>query len=255
MKVTVCFGNIRVVVPCGDGDILVKDLIRESTLRYKKATGKITRKKCATLPLFFICFDRIISVNNDRKPSTFSVVEFPPTRDSFVKQRHETKAETDSFSPNCRPVSAIRGLHQNIVSSLDARFSQVGGGTVFDHSKLCYRLCVPLDLFFLVYTMTGPLEGPRRRSASVLNYSGAWEEDGGARTKAPNEFLKGPFQWDPFVNSFFGREFFTSVSLWSASLESRSGACLLQKRPHLYVLFCFLDSSDGRNVIVGSKFV
>ncbi|XP_030754620.1 partitioning defective 3 homolog [Sitophilus oryzae] len=40
MKVTVCFGNIRVVVPCGRGDILVKDLIREATLRYKKATGK-----------------------------------------------------------------------------------------------------------------------------------------------------------------------------------------------------------------------
>ncbi|XP_044734253.1 partitioning defective 3 homolog isoform X2 [Chrysoperla carnea] len=40
MKVTVCFGNVRVVVPCGDGDILVRDLIRESTLRYKKATGK-----------------------------------------------------------------------------------------------------------------------------------------------------------------------------------------------------------------------
>lgn len=41
MKVTVCFGNVRVVVPCGDGDILVKDLIREATLRYKKATGKV----------------------------------------------------------------------------------------------------------------------------------------------------------------------------------------------------------------------
>lgn len=37
-----CFGNIRVVVPCGDGDILVKDLIREATLRYKKATGKVS---------------------------------------------------------------------------------------------------------------------------------------------------------------------------------------------------------------------
>lgn len=36
-----CFGNVRVVVPCGDGDILVKDLIREATLRYKKATGKV----------------------------------------------------------------------------------------------------------------------------------------------------------------------------------------------------------------------
>ncbi|KAK9890679.1 hypothetical protein WA026_012031 [Henosepilachna vigintioctopunctata] len=40
MKVTVCFGNVRVVVPCGNGDILVRDLIREATLRFKKATLK-----------------------------------------------------------------------------------------------------------------------------------------------------------------------------------------------------------------------
>lgn len=42
MKVTVCFGSVRVVVPCGGGDILVRDLIREATLRYKKATGKVS---------------------------------------------------------------------------------------------------------------------------------------------------------------------------------------------------------------------
>jgi hypothetical protein len=42
MKVTVCFGNVRVVVPCGDGDILVRDLVREAILRYKKATGKVS---------------------------------------------------------------------------------------------------------------------------------------------------------------------------------------------------------------------
>ncbi|CAH1788275.1 unnamed protein product [Owenia fusiformis] len=40
MKVTVCFGNVRVVVPCGNGDILVKDLIHKAVLRYRKATGK-----------------------------------------------------------------------------------------------------------------------------------------------------------------------------------------------------------------------
>lgn len=40
MKVTVCFDNVRVVVPCGDGTLLVKDLMHEATLRYKKATGK-----------------------------------------------------------------------------------------------------------------------------------------------------------------------------------------------------------------------
>lgn len=40
MKVTVCFDNVRVVVPCGDGSLLVKDLMHEAVLRYRKATGK-----------------------------------------------------------------------------------------------------------------------------------------------------------------------------------------------------------------------
>ncbi|XP_022112656.2 partitioning defective 3 homolog isoform X3 [Pieris rapae] len=40
MKVTVCFGAVRVLVPCGAGDLLVRDLVREATLRYKKATGQ-----------------------------------------------------------------------------------------------------------------------------------------------------------------------------------------------------------------------
>ncbi|KAI5637928.1 hypothetical protein NE865_09303 [Phthorimaea operculella] len=41
MKVTVCFGSVRVLVPCGAGDLLVRDLVREATLRYKKATGQV----------------------------------------------------------------------------------------------------------------------------------------------------------------------------------------------------------------------
>uniref|UniRef100_A0ABD2VWC7 PDZ domain-containing protein n=1 Tax=Trichogramma kaykai TaxID=54128 RepID=A0ABD2VWC7_9HYME len=40
MKVTVCFDHVRVVVPCGDGSLLVRDLMHEAILRYKKATGK-----------------------------------------------------------------------------------------------------------------------------------------------------------------------------------------------------------------------
>lgn len=42
MKVTVCFGAVRVVVPCGAGDLLVRDLISESIRRYKKAAGKVS---------------------------------------------------------------------------------------------------------------------------------------------------------------------------------------------------------------------
>lgn len=42
MKVTVSFGSVRVLVPCGAGDLLVRDLVREATLRYKKATGQVS---------------------------------------------------------------------------------------------------------------------------------------------------------------------------------------------------------------------
>ena len=41
MKVTVCFEDVRVIVPCGDGSLLVRDLIDKATIRYKKATAKV----------------------------------------------------------------------------------------------------------------------------------------------------------------------------------------------------------------------
>ncbi|XP_067127490.1 LOW QUALITY PROTEIN: partitioning defective 3 homolog [Centruroides vittatus] len=40
MKVTVNFGSVRVIVPCGRGDILVRELTELAVTRYKKATGK-----------------------------------------------------------------------------------------------------------------------------------------------------------------------------------------------------------------------
>ena len=43
MKVTVIFGDVKIVVPCGDGDLNVKDLGLLATSRYKTATGKSGR--------------------------------------------------------------------------------------------------------------------------------------------------------------------------------------------------------------------
>ncbi|KAL3831307.1 hypothetical protein ACJMK2_023076 [Sinanodonta woodiana] len=40
MKVTVCFNQLKVLVPCGEGDILVRELIDKAVTRYKKASGK-----------------------------------------------------------------------------------------------------------------------------------------------------------------------------------------------------------------------
>lgn len=42
MKVTVCFGRTRVVVPCGDGNIQVHSLIEQAAMRYKKAIAKVS---------------------------------------------------------------------------------------------------------------------------------------------------------------------------------------------------------------------
>uniref|UniRef100_A0A3Q3EMH1 Par-3 family cell polarity regulator n=1 Tax=Labrus bergylta TaxID=56723 RepID=A0A3Q3EMH1_9LABR len=43
MKVTVCFGRTRVVVPCGDGNLRVQDLIEQAAMRYRKAIAKVSR--------------------------------------------------------------------------------------------------------------------------------------------------------------------------------------------------------------------
>ncbi|XP_041670517.1 partitioning defective 3 homolog [Cheilinus undulatus] len=40
MKVTVCFGRTRVVVPCRDGNLKVQDLIEQAAMRYRKAIAK-----------------------------------------------------------------------------------------------------------------------------------------------------------------------------------------------------------------------
>uniref|UniRef100_A0A672QIN8 Partitioning defective 3 homolog n=1 Tax=Sinocyclocheilus grahami TaxID=75366 RepID=A0A672QIN8_SINGR len=40
MKVTVCFGRTRVVVPCGDGNIKVHSLVQQAAMRYRRAIAK-----------------------------------------------------------------------------------------------------------------------------------------------------------------------------------------------------------------------
>lgn len=50
MKVTVCFGRTRVVVPCGDGSMTVCDLVEQAATRYRKAIGKVGKPPPGALP-------------------------------------------------------------------------------------------------------------------------------------------------------------------------------------------------------------
>ena len=40
MKVTVCFGDTKVIVPCGNGDVQVSQVMLNAVQRFKKATQK-----------------------------------------------------------------------------------------------------------------------------------------------------------------------------------------------------------------------
>lgn len=53
MKVTVCFGRTRVVVPCGVGNIKVHTLIQQAVMRYKKAIAKVSGGYFAFLAFVF----------------------------------------------------------------------------------------------------------------------------------------------------------------------------------------------------------
>lgn len=55
MKVTVCFGRTRVVVPCGDGNIKVQSLIQQAVTRYKKAIAKVSVSQERETELVFAC--------------------------------------------------------------------------------------------------------------------------------------------------------------------------------------------------------
>ena len=41
MKITVCFGATKIVVPCGT-QLPVRELIRQAVVRYKKVTNKVS---------------------------------------------------------------------------------------------------------------------------------------------------------------------------------------------------------------------
>jgi len=42
LKVTVCFDHVRVVVPCGSGELTVAELMQLAVARYRKAVGKVS---------------------------------------------------------------------------------------------------------------------------------------------------------------------------------------------------------------------
>ena len=53
MKITVCFGATKIIVPCGS-ELPVRELVNQAIVRYKKVTNKVSIPKLNSLIVSFI---------------------------------------------------------------------------------------------------------------------------------------------------------------------------------------------------------
>lgn len=84
MKVTVCFGRTRVVVPCGDGNVKVQSLIEQAAMRYKKAIAKVSPRQHTPQPRGDFCKRSA----EQRAESTLK-----PQHGAFFRERGKETAE------------------------------------------------------------------------------------------------------------------------------------------------------------------
>ncbi|EYC18667.1 hypothetical protein Y032_0026g1301 [Ancylostoma ceylanicum] len=80
-RVTVHFGDVRVVVPCQDENTTVADLAEAAIIRYKKATGKmesdvrIQRMQCISDEGILDMDDKIVDVFDDVKDQILAIYD------------------------------------------------------------------------------------------------------------------------------------------------------------------------------------
>lgn len=122
MKVTVCFGRTRVVVPCGDGNIKIHSLIQQATMRYKKAIAKVSR--------VFLFFLRKNSVSTPLLLSTWR----------FIWRKNERKIGKNRTGK--RP--SVKGPIEMLVCRFRVCVCYVTKGCLLNCCNFCARLCVRL---------------------------------------------------------------------------------------------------------------
>ncbi|CAH8553432.1 unnamed protein product [Schistosoma turkestanicum] len=91
MKVTVCFDDVKVVVPCGNGSILIRELAEMALLRFQKSSSSLQHTKCCL----------------DQKTVTTACTE------SQTKPAEELKQENNNTDLQQKPVQSHSQLIQS----------------------------------------------------------------------------------------------------------------------------------------------
>jgi len=107
MKVTVSFNTVKIVVPCGDGELTVRDLTQLATTRYKKATGKPRQSWVSVHSLkakeggILDPDDRLVDVCDDREQLiAFYNEEGVPQGGDGMSASSDESESTSGFSRN-----------------------------------------------------------------------------------------------------------------------------------------------------------
>jgi len=125
MKLTVCFGQVKVIVPCGDGDLTVKELIEKATSRYVKASLQenieVDVKYLQTEDDAILDNDDVINDVCDDKDKLIAIFQ---EKTSLLPQ-----------SVNYRPLSSSKSMApNNVTSSKGNEYTSVTGYSVTEFS-------------------------------------------------------------------------------------------------------------------------
>jgi len=111
MKVTVCFGEMKVIVPCSDGDLTVLELIGRAVSRFKKASQEARAmditvhclKTCEELAILDI--DDLVSDVCDDKDKLIAVYEERPKQD--VQSNDQRQGNLSDAADNSQYISVV----------------------------------------------------------------------------------------------------------------------------------------------------
>ncbi|XP_065052924.1 partitioning defective 3 homolog isoform X2 [Rhopilema esculentum] len=112
MKLTVCFGPVKVIVPCGDGELTVNDFIEKATSRYIKASQKenvdeIYVKHLQTEDAAILDHDDIIADVCDDRDKLIAVFE---DRSQFSTERVDLSRASHIRASSQSTSSSVSGL-------------------------------------------------------------------------------------------------------------------------------------------------
>ncbi|CAI2732846.1 unnamed protein product [Schistosoma spindalis] len=96
MKVTVCFDDVKVVVPCGNGSILIRELAEMALLRFQKSTSSLLHTKCCIDQNVTSCTGSQTKSPEKREQENYNIDQHHQQQHSQIISKELDQSDNDS---------------------------------------------------------------------------------------------------------------------------------------------------------------